>query len=115
VSAGLSPSRAASAVREFERTATFMPMKPAAADRLHRRGTRRPSQPSLLLDADQENGTPRPSRSLCTGGAGTRGAFADGAEISRPLLLRLLEQPEDQIEAVPTLRTQMSARSTGVP
>jgi len=31
-SAGLSPPRAASAVRTFERTATFMPMKPAAAD-----------------------------------------------------------------------------------
>ena len=30
--AGLSRSRAASAVRTFERTATFMPMKPAAAE-----------------------------------------------------------------------------------
>ena len=29
---GLTPSRAASAVRTFERTATFMPMKPAAAE-----------------------------------------------------------------------------------
>ena len=32
-SAGRSPWRAASAVRMFERTATFMPMKPAAAER----------------------------------------------------------------------------------
>ena len=31
-SAGLSPPRAASAVRTFERTETFMPMNPAAAD-----------------------------------------------------------------------------------
>jgi hypothetical protein len=31
--AGLSPWRAASAVRTLARTATFMPMKPAAADR----------------------------------------------------------------------------------
>ena len=33
LSAGGSPCRAASAVRTFERTATFIPMKPAAADR----------------------------------------------------------------------------------
>ena len=33
LSAGGSPWRAASAVRTFERTATFIPMKPAAADR----------------------------------------------------------------------------------
>jgi hypothetical protein len=32
-SAGASPSFAACAVRVFDRTATFMPMKPAAADR----------------------------------------------------------------------------------
>ena len=31
-SAGLRPCLAASAVRTFERTATFMPMKPAAAE-----------------------------------------------------------------------------------
>ncbi len=30
--AGLMPPRAASATRAFERTDTFMPMKPAAAD-----------------------------------------------------------------------------------
>ncbi len=30
--AGAIPSRAASAVRTFERTATFIPMKPAAAE-----------------------------------------------------------------------------------
>ena len=30
--AGLRPSLAASAVRTFDRTATFMPMKPAAAE-----------------------------------------------------------------------------------
>ncbi len=33
-SAGLSPLLAASAVRTFDRTATFMPMNPAAADRM---------------------------------------------------------------------------------
>ena len=32
LNAGAMPSRAASAVRELERTATFMPMKPAAAE-----------------------------------------------------------------------------------
>jgi len=32
LSAGGSPCRAASAVRTFERTATFIPMKPAAAE-----------------------------------------------------------------------------------
>ena len=32
LSAGFSPWRAASAVRTLERTATFMPMNPAAAD-----------------------------------------------------------------------------------
>ena len=32
LSAGLRPLLAASAVRTFERTATFMPMKPAAAE-----------------------------------------------------------------------------------
>jgi hypothetical protein len=32
--AGCSPSRAASAVRTFERTATFMPMKPAAPEKI---------------------------------------------------------------------------------
>ena len=32
LSAGLRPWLAASAVRAFERTATFMPMKPAAAE-----------------------------------------------------------------------------------
>ena len=48
-SAGASPLRAASAVREFERTATFMPMKPAAAESTA--PTRKPNavpQPSLL-------------------------------------------------------------------
>ena len=34
LSAGRSPDLAASAVRTFERTATFMPMKPAAAERM---------------------------------------------------------------------------------
>jgi len=46
--AGFSPLRAASAVREFERTATFMPMKPAADERSA--PTRKPKavpQPSL--------------------------------------------------------------------
>ena len=33
LNAGATPSRAASAVRAFDRTATFMPMKPAAAER----------------------------------------------------------------------------------
>ena len=47
--AGATPSRAASAVRTFERTATFMPMKPAAADSMA--PIRKPiavPQPSLL-------------------------------------------------------------------
>ena len=53
-SAGASPSLAASAVREFERTATFMPMKPAAAER-----TRADQEPEgrppaeLVIDAEQ--------------------------------------------------------------
>ena len=33
LNAGPMPSRAASAVRTFERTATFMPMKPAAPEK----------------------------------------------------------------------------------
>jgi hypothetical protein len=32
LNAGCNPSRAASAVRTFERTATFIPMNPAAAE-----------------------------------------------------------------------------------
>ena len=32
LNAGCNPSRAASAVRTFERTATFIPMKPASAE-----------------------------------------------------------------------------------
>ena len=49
LNAGAMPSRAASAVRAFERTETFMPMKPAAADR--RAPSRKPKavpQPSSL-------------------------------------------------------------------
>ena len=48
-SAGLSPSRAASAVRTFARTATFIPMNPAAAESTA--PTRKPiavPHPSLL-------------------------------------------------------------------
>ena len=48
-SAGFSPSRPASAVRTFERTETFMPMKPAAAESTA--PIRKPNaapQPSLL-------------------------------------------------------------------
>ena len=47
--AGLSPPRAASAVRKFARTATFIPMNPAPAERIA--PTRKPMavpQPSLL-------------------------------------------------------------------
>ena len=47
--AGATPSRPASAVRTFDRTATFIPMKPAAADRIA--PTRKPiavPQPSSL-------------------------------------------------------------------
>ena len=49
LSAGLSPCLAASAVRTFERTATFIPMKPAAAESVA--PIRKPMavpQPSLL-------------------------------------------------------------------
>ncbi len=48
-SAGFNPWRAASAVRTFARTATFIPMKPAAAESTA--PTRKPMavpQPSLL-------------------------------------------------------------------
>ena len=49
LSAGLTPSRAASAVRLFERTATFMPMKPAAAESTAPiRNPNAVPQPSLL-------------------------------------------------------------------
>ncbi len=47
--AGVSPRLAASAVRTFARTATFMPMKPAAAENVA--PTRKPTavpQPSWL-------------------------------------------------------------------
>ena len=48
-SAGCRPSRAASAVRAFERTATFMPMKPAAAESTAPiRNPNAVPQPSLL-------------------------------------------------------------------
>ena len=113
-SAGGRPVRAASAVRTFERTATFMPMKPAAAESTApiRKPTAAP-QPELVVEAEQQERDDRDDRDRRVLAAQVRrGAFLHGArDLLHPLGARgLAEEPAREAEAVDDGRRRAEQR-----
>ena len=98
------PVRAASAVRTFERTATFIPMKPAAADRTA--PMRKPiavAPAERVVEAEQQERHDRDDRDRRVLAAQVRrGALLHGARdlLHALVACRLAEQPDRELEAV---------------
>ena len=101
-SASFSPVRAASAVRTFERTETFMPMKPASPD-----STAPTANPAAVVqernsaDDDQQDDADDADRRVLTIEIGLRALLDRGGDLLHALVAgRLFHDPADRPAAV---------------